>query len=351
MSALLTPDVKGFLLVVQPGAPQPVQGWPDPVTANGLQVCFSGYLAEPAVVRTTLGLERDASYAAIVGAAWRRWRGVVSERVLGEFAAAVVDGSEVAVVGDRMGLRPLYLHAGQGAVVVSTDLAVLARETMACATLDDEYLADLFGAGQHLGARTPYRSIRRLQLGEYALWRPGRLRVLGGWRPRDPDPAGTRDVHQERLRATVRRVVSGALPSGPVAVAFSGGLDSSTLLATVPRTTAVRALSFVFPAAVGSDETAWMRAALEPDPVPWQPIDGSKHGHFTAGPEFDTFFAAPTPVAVAWALVAAEATAARDFGAAAILTGEGGDAVFLAGVLPWYLADLLRTGRLKRLAG
>lgn len=343
-------DTKGFLLSVQSDASPAVTGWPDPEIADGLQVWFFGYLAEPGALRATLGLEKNANHAAIVGAAWRRWRDDVTERVLGEFAAAVVDGPEVAVVADRMGLRPLYFWTVGEKLVVSTDLAVLTRETNAWQALDQEYLADLFGAGQHLGAHTPYRDIRRLQAGERALWQPGRFRVVGGWRPREPDPVGTHDDHQERLRATVARVVSGAVPDGPVAVALSGGLDSSTLLATVPRTTAVHALSFVFPASSGSDETAWIKAALEHDSVPWHPIDGSRHGHFTAGPEFDAFFAAPTPVAFASSLVAAESAAAHSLGVAAILTGEGGDAVFLGGNLPWYLGDLLRTGRLRRLA-
>jgi asparagine synthase (glutamine-hydrolysing) len=349
MSVDSTPHVRGFLVVVCPGASRPVRAWPDPVITDGLRVCFFGYLAEPAVLRHSLRLGKDAGYPAIVGAAWRRWRGDIAERVLGEFAAVVVDGSEVAVLADRMGLRPVYWWAGHEAVVVSTDLAVLARETKASGTLDEEYLADLFGAGWHLGARTPYRNIRRLQAGEHALWRSGRLCVLGGWRPPEPDPAGTLDEHQERLRATVQRVVLGALPQGPVAVQLSGGLDSSTLLATVPRTTPVHALSFVFPGAPSSDETSWIRAALEHNPVPWHPIDATKHGHFTAGPEFDTFFAAPTHAALTWAKDDAQSAVAGAAGATAILTGQGGDAVFLGGLLPWYLADLLRTGRLKRL--
>jgi asparagine synthase (glutamine-hydrolysing) len=341
--------VNGFLLRVRPSAPQPLLAWPDPVQADGLQVWFRGYLARPQELGISLAVKRGACAAEVAAAAWRRWRTGIADQLQGEFAAVVVDGLDVAVLGDRMGLRPIYWCAARDEIVVSTDLEVLARETGSWAALDEEYLADLFASGRHLGARTPYRDVRRLRAGECALWRAGDLRVWGGWRPREPEAGGTLDDHCERLRSIVQQVVRDALPNGPVGVSLSGGLDSSTVLAAVPRTVPACALSFVFPGIESSDESAWIRAALEAHPIPSRCIDGVEQGHFSAGPEFGVFFGAPSPVSFAWALVEAESAAAREAGVEAILTGEGGDAVFLGGVLPWYLADLLRTGGLARL--
>ena len=343
------PPLHGFLVDLRRG-PAGVQGWPGPETPDHCAVWFHGYLAGSDRLRTELKLDRRASAGRIVAAAWRRWRTEVTEHAMGEFAAVVVSGADAVLIGDRMGLRPLYIATRAQGIVVSTDLAVLARETCAWRDLDEDYLADIFATGLHLGCRTPYRGIRRLGMGEFATWSSGRLTFAGGWRPRTETIAGTVREHEELLRATVEEAVAGALSAdGVQAVELSGGLDTSTVLAVAARRAPVHAVSFVHPGSPGSDETAWIRAALEETPAKWHPIDATEYEIFAAGPEFGNFLPAPSRRILNWASSAAEDDIATRLGASTVLTGEGGDAVFLAGLLPWYLADLLRTGRWARL--
>ena len=340
--------LQGFLVALSDN--DVCQGWPAAEVADGASVWFHGYLAEPARLCAELGLDRRASAGRIVSAAWRRWRTAVTERVIGEYAALRVADSDAVLMGDQMGLRPLYIATRPSGIVVSTDLGALARETGAWRELDEEYLADLLAAGIHLGTRTPYRTIRRLGMGEFAAWRSGRLTVTGGWRPTVAPIPGTAREHEERLRTTVEGAVAGAMPThGVAAVELSGGLDTSTVLAVAARQAPVEAVSFVHPGSPGSDESAWIQEALQATPVRWHPIDATKHGIFAAGPDFGTFLAAPSRRILNWASTEAEDDITARLGASTILTGEGGDAVFLAGLLPWYLADLLRTGRWARL--
>lgn len=350
MMAPAQPTVDGFLVFLPAGMPQRVRGWPEYQTIGDDAVWFHGYLADPAPLRRELTLGQSASFAQIVGAGWRSWGAEITQRIAGEYAAVVVTGSRAVLIGDRMGLRPLYVASGTESAVVSTDLAVLARETGAWRDLDEDYLADMFATGMHLGGRTPYRSIRRLRIGEHATWQAGRLRVAGGWQPPSQPLAGTFGEHQELLRATVDAAVAGALPAeGAQAVELSGGLDTSTVLAVAAGRGPTHALSFVHPGHPGSDETPWMRAALATTAAQWHPIDASQRGTFADGPELGIFLPAPSRRILNWASNAAEESIARELGVSAILTGEGGDAVFFAGLLPWYLADLLRTGRLTEL--
>lgn len=340
----------GFLVALPAEMPARVRGWPQQEEVDDSAAWFHGYLAEPAALRTELALDGSASFGRIVAAGWRRWGADTAEHVIGEYAAVVAKGPGAVLIGDRMGLRPLYYAAGSTGTVVSTDLGTLVRETGAWRDLDEEYLADMFSSGLHLGPRTPYRDIRRLEIGQWATCEAGRLRVHGGWRPRGDTVLGTFDEHQELLRTTVTRAVAGALaPEGVRAVELSGGLDTSTVLAAAAPLGPIHALSFVHPGAPGSDETSWIRAALETTPAQWHPIDATKHGTFTAGPDFGTFLPAPSRRILNWAPNAAEEAVANTLGVSTILTGEGGDAVFFAGLLPWYLADLLRTGQLTRL--
>ncbi|MGE0217303.1 asparagine synthase-related protein [Mycolicibacterium sp.] len=336
----------GFLVSL---APARLRGWPAPETVGDSSVWWHGYLAHPATLHTELGLPATASIGRIVEAGWRRWGTAIADHLTGEYAAVVLDARGAAIVGDRMGLRPIYYTCGPDGAAVSTDLGALARETGAWREVDDDYLADLFGTGLHLGSRTPYRRIRRLRMGEVATWRGGRLTVAGGWRPRVDPAAGSFDEHQERLRDTVRAAVAGALPSGAPAVELSGGLDTSTVLAVAAGLAPVQAFSFVHPGDPAGDETPWIRAALEATPTPWHPIDATAHATLGAGPELGAFVAAPARRIINGAPTAADGAGVARLGLSTILTGEGGDAVFFAGLLPWYLADLLRTGRLDRL--
>lgn len=326
-----------------------VRGWPRSEPTGPSTIWFHGYLAHPGALRSELDLDASASSGAIVEASWRRWGADTAAHVVGEYAAVVVTGSEAVLLGDRMGLLPLYYAPAGDGCVVSTDLGVLVRETAAWRQLDEEYLADVLSGGMHLGARTPYRDVSRLQAGEFGTWNPHGLRVAGGWRPDEEPIDRSLREHEELLRDTVTRAVAGAMGDGATAVELSGGLDTSTVLAVASDLRPVQALSFVLPGSPGSDETPWIREALTTTPVPWHPIDATEHGPFAAGPEFGTFLAAPSRRIINWASGVAEGDAARASGTSIILTGEGGDAVFFAGLLPWYLADLLRTGRAHRL--
>lgn len=344
------PPVHGFLVALPAQEPAAVRGWPQPEAVSGSAVWFHGYLANPALLRRELNLPTSASVGQIVAAGWQRWHVDAAERIVGEYAAVIVRGPDAKLFGDRMGLRPLYCASVPNGSVVSTDLAALVRETGAWRELDEDYLADLFSAGLHLGHRTPYRNIRRVQVGEFGTCQAGRLQLRRGWQPSTEPLIGTFEEHRERLRDTVEHAVACAMPTEDTpAVELSGGLDTSTVLAVAAGIAPVHALSFVHPGHPGSDESSWMRAALETTPASWHPIDASAHGTFTDGPDLGVFLPAPTRRILNWAPSAAEESVARQLGVSTVLTGEGGDAVFFAGLLPWYLADLLRTGRLRHL--
>lgn len=177
------PSLDGFLVTLPTETPVRVLGWPRFHRVGESAVWFHGFLASQASLRRELDLPKSAPVAQIVVAGLRRWPTDAAERMVGEYAVVVVNGPDAVLFGDRMGLRPLYFAGGADGTVVSTDLGALVRQTGAWHEPDEDYLADMFSTGLHLGPRTPYRGISRLQPGEFASCRAGRLRVRGGWRP------------------------------------------------------------------------------------------------------------------------------------------------------------------------
>ena len=326
------PHLRGFF--VERRGEEPPRAWPEPVTVRGVDVWFHGYLSD------TDGARRAADK---VAAAYHGKGTEFGQHLRGEFAAVIADGPVLVFGGDRMGLRPLYFGDDDGSVVLSTDLEAIARETRASA-IDETYVADLLTEGRHLGTRTPYLRVRRLGIGQAGKWSPRGLTVSNEWQPTITPVAGDLRVHQDRLVQAVDAAVRSATPEGPVAVHLSGGLDSSTVLACLPDGHTVHAISTVYSAHASCDEREWMGESLRRNPAHWHPIDVSRCLPFSAGPDFDHFVSAPSYATITWAQDRRESVVAQQAGATAILTGEGGDEVFAAGVAPWHIADLIRGG-------
>ena len=342
-----------FVARFGPGRPPRLVADPPAAEVEGCAVLFRGYVSNRAALDAEArarGHRPPASDEERVGLASRWWGAALPRHVLGEYAAAVHDPERgtLLLAQDELGLVPLFYAAEAGAVTFGTPLEDVVAET-GPGELDEEYVADYFAEGRHLGERTPYAAIRRLRQGESVLWRDGRfarhdVRTLTAVRPRRWKDAGE---CAERLRAGLEEAVAAALPDGGRAwCELSGGLDSSTVLSIAARrgATGLAAVSNVYPRSHTADERAWMRVVLEAHPVPWHQVDADAVRPFTELPE--VFFAEPNAWLPSCGLSRTNRELFRAHGVDVVLTGQGGDAVFHGDApRPYFLADLLRRGR------
>ncbi|HEX5726654.1 MAG TPA: asparagine synthase-related protein, partial [Longimicrobiaceae bacterium] len=87
-----------------------------------------------------------------------------------------------------------------------------------------------------------------------------------------------------------------------------------------------------------------MRVVLDEHPVPWHPVDADEVRPFTELP--GAFFGEPNEWLVTSGVARVYRGLLRAHRVDVVLTGQGGDAVFLGdGPRPYFLADLLRRGR------
>jgi asparagine synthase (glutamine-hydrolysing) len=162
--------------------------------------------------------------------------------------------------------------------------------------------------------------------------------------------ADMRDYPEEFLTLLDKGVKAAAEAPGPVWCELSGGLDSSTVMCMAARAEAVNlgAFSIVYKQYAQADEAKWIRLVLERFPVPWHILDGDSSLPYSEVP--DRFCAQPGLHMVDWAGRRVYEEMAADHGVAAVLTGQGGDAVFYGiGAEPFHLADLARTLRFRQL--
>ncbi len=328
----------------------------DPAAAEveGCLVLFRGYVAN----RTTLDAEArrrghpeaPGSDAGRLALACRWWGPQLSRHVLGEYAAAVYDPARRSLVlaHDELGLVPLFYAAGPGGICFGSPLEAVVAET-SVGELDEEYVADYFAQGEHFGDRTPFADVRRVRPGESVEWRDGQIVRHSTWTLGEVRPLRCRDEREyaEGLRERVEEAVAAALPAeGVTWCELSGGLDSSTVLSVASRLGApgLEAVSLVYPRSVMADERKWIRFVLEEHPVPWKAVDADEVRPFTELPE--VFFGEPNGWLVIGGVSRVLRGLFREGGVDVVLTGQGGDAVFLGDVpRPFFLADLLRRGR------
>ena len=287
-----------------------------------------------------------------------RWGDRLQPHVDGQYACVVSDpaAGSALLTHDALGIGPLFWRERRGRLEFSTRLADLV-DAGAAADLDGEYLADFVAYGLPPGARTPYRSIRRLTPGTSLRWAKGRAAELTTWDPTGVEPlklAGNAE-YEERFRELVGESATAALDrEDPITwIALSGGLDSITVAAAAVKSGAdLRAYSVVAPNWPESDESHWIRMAVDALGLPWEPIDAEDVLPFARLP--DEFCGEPSESVVNLGLVDAVDGLLGASGARVLLTGKGGDS-FAGGLpadVPAHLADPLFGGHpLRALRG
>jgi asparagine synthase (glutamine-hydrolysing) len=253
------------------------------------------------------------------------------DRLRGMFAFALHDTRRgLLLARDRLGIKPLYYHAGHHLLLFASEVKALLHSGMVDGERDRSALAGYLMAGAVPSPRTTYRAVRCLPAGSWAEWKDGRLDVRTYW---DLErPAGANDCDAEELRALLEEMVERHLISDvPLGVFLSGGVDSAALVALATRVRrakgeaeALTTLTVIFDEREFSEANAASEIARR---------FGTRHREIRVGSddfksELPAFLAAmdqPTNDGVNSYFVS---KAARQAGLKVVLSGLGGDEVF-----------------------
>src|SRR6266487_4868579 len=154
----------------------------------------------------------------------------------GMFACAIWDASSetLLLARDRFGIKPLYFVTAPWGIAFASELKALHAAGLTSRTLDWEALDMFVQLGYIPAPASPFQDVRKLEPGHTLAWRPtGESLVRRYWHlPRElaPRPAAP----ETRIREWVDESVATHLVSDvPVAVFLSGGLDSSSVVASM----------------------------------------------------------------------------------------------------------------------
>jgi asparagine synthase (glutamine-hydrolysing) len=170
--------------------------------------------------------------------AYLAWGTRSVERLLGDFAFAIWDGRHRTLFAarDHLGAKPFfYAHVG-GLLVVSNTLGCIRQHPDVPSEVNDAAIGDflLIGTSDY-PAVTAFRHIQRLPAAHTLRCSDGDVRVERYWQVSEYEEP-LRLPHAEiveRFRELLRKAVSDRLRGRAAAVQLSGGVDSTSVAATV----------------------------------------------------------------------------------------------------------------------
>ncbi|HRZ87570.1 MAG TPA: asparagine synthase (glutamine-hydrolyzing), partial [bacterium] len=177
------------------------------------------------------------------------------EHLRGMFAIAVLDcrNDQMVLVRDRLGIKPLYYADCADAFVFGSEIKAVLASGAVARDIDPRSIDDYFSFLYIPGPNTVYRHIRSLQPGRMLVYKDGGVTERPYWRlsryyemQRESPYARAND---DELASCFAGLLSDAVREQlvsdvPIGAFLSGGIDSSTVVASMQRAVAMPVKTF-----------------------------------------------------------------------------------------------------------
>ncbi|HEY6129041.1 MAG TPA: asparagine synthase-related protein [Candidatus Acidoferrum sp.] len=306
----------------------------------------------------------DITDEEIVLLAWKLWREAGIRRIFfedmhGDFGFALWEPGtrELHCFRDAMGGRAFYYCAKEGVLSFSNTLDALHHAPGATSELDREFVGDfLLHSWCPRPEHTVYKSIRRLPAGHWLSFSPNgtSVRRFQELPIEEPLFLQRQEEYVELYRDLLRSAVADRLPRSSAAIFLSGGMDSSTIAATVCSLrkqagagNGLHAVSADMQPLFDDEEGQWAAKVAEHLGIDFQL---SHHGHCIP---FSGFGGAPNllpePLANPFRATYLHLYSQCTENSRVVFMGYGGDDI-LTGQTGAYLAYLAGQGKLRTAA-
>lgn len=181
-----------------------------------------------------LGLPRNVDDNTLLLALYARDGEQCADRILGDFAFAIVDYARAGVycARDIMGCQPLYFCANDTGLFIGERIDdVLAFDEVSDRE-DEPFIAAFLSYSFAHFERTALAEVRKVPPAHFGFARKARIAFTRYWHPGQIMQRDWPSHEQclEEFRAIIRQAIIDRLPeSGPVGVHVSGGLDCSAI--------------------------------------------------------------------------------------------------------------------------
>ncbi len=173
------------------------------------------------------------------------------EKFNGMFAFALWDTrrEKLLIARDHLGIKPLYYWVGGDGLVFGSELKCLVAHPLVPTEIDLVALDQFLTLEYIPSPRTIFKEVRKLPPGHLLIYEGGEVRVQQYWDVPVRDVPQDEDTAAEMLRELIDEAVRIQLMSDvPLGAFLSGGIDSSTVVAAMARSSdaAVKTFSIGF---------------------------------------------------------------------------------------------------------
>lgn len=211
---------------------------------DGLWLVYNGEVYNYLELRAELESEghrfRTSGDTEVILAAWAQWGPSCFGRFCGMWGLLLIDGRRRRAIlcRDRLGIKPLYLWAGDGFLAVVSELKQLTALGGVTLAANGDALGEYLDTGYEDPDRCFLAGVRPVPAGTWIEIDLDTLAVgepVSYWHPERvtstiSDPATAADAFAEALRGAVALHLRSDVPVG---CALSGGLDSSAVAALI----------------------------------------------------------------------------------------------------------------------
>ncbi len=323
--------------------------------ASQLHLTFDGRIDNRDDLLPLLKLEKEASDARVVLAAYEKWGEFCPERLLGDFAFAIWDEGrkQLFCARDILGVCPFYYSLGSGTFLAASERSSLFTHRSVSSTANEPVIAALLYITHISQEETIHRDVMRLAPASCMTVTADSIRKRRYWAIQEVKPVRCRtdEEYANRLWEILREATRARCRvQGGVGILMSGGLDSTAVAAAACEmqheglcaNSRIESYSQVFPGWSEADESDYIRKTADYLNLPSHCF--SSHFRRPGGYESVLLSArdlADYPNDAFWDDLR---TFAAGQGTRVLLTGMGGDD-WLTGSF-YQAADSLRQGRI-----
>jgi len=189
----------------------------------------------------------------------------------GMFAFALQDvrpdaGRRLLLVRDRLGIKPLFYYRDEKLLAFASELTSLLQHPAIERSIDPLALNQYLATGIVASPLTMFRHVRQLMPGHYLSLDGGDIVEQAYWQlpPVATVPPGLQEAAQQTRSLLESSIKEHLISDVPVGAFLSGGIDSSTVVALMARTSGKRFPTFsVRFQGSGYDESAYARLVAE----------------------------------------------------------------------------------------
>jgi asparagine synthase (glutamine-hydrolysing) len=250
-------------------------------------------------------------------------------KIRGMFAFGLWDNKQqkLFLVRDRLGVKPLFFACRDGLLAFASSIRAL-RAAGFSGEIDKQAVTDFLEFGFVTEKRTIYEGVSRVPVASILEWSEQKIEIRQYWQPPPPDSAriSFAEAVEETERLFLKAVERRLFADVPVGSLLSGGIDSSLVCWALVKLGADITAYTVGTPKDPSDETSDARATATALGIRHKTFDLSANND----PDITELTSAyPEPFACSSALGMLRVAQAVASDATVLLTGDGGDDVFL----------------------